>query len=207
MGLLNEMTENYTNCILGRAIVTTIIPGGSAIDMAITQKWSNYQQERWEELLNNFKLELKRVDSSKIDRVFVESEEFHDIIKKIVFDSLMNGMPEKRVAYPRAVVDYLENPTHIFNLEDAINSISNIKERELRYIKRISELVRVKPKFQADDFIGKIGDIVYSVEDTNKHLYRLANYDIIDYSRNTLSINPVFYITPLGEKLMKYLGL
>ncbi len=36
MDILNEMSENYTNCLLGRAIIN-LIPGGSAIDIAITQ--------------------------------------------------------------------------------------------------------------------------------------------------------------------------
>lgn len=206
MDILTEMSENYSEAILQRALLN-LLPGGSSLDLLLTSRWENYKKERAEELIRIFNNELKRLDVSKVDKTFLASEEFYDIVQKILYTSIASRMTEKRIAYAKSIVDYLQSPTNIFDIEETINCISNIRERDFLYCKRIAMIVKTKEKFSAVDFVGNLGDMDYSEEEIKKHLYRLANLDIIDYPRNTLTTNPVFYITSLGEKLLSYLNI
>lgn len=203
MDILTEMSENYSEAIFGRALLN-LLPGGSSIDLLLTSRFESYKKTRAEDLIRSFNNELKRLDVSKVDIAFLASEEFYDIVQRILYDSIASRMHEKRIAYAKSTIDYLENPTNIFDLEETINCISNIRERDLLYCKAIAKIIKVKSEFSAVDFVGILGDMDYSEEEIKKHLYRLANLDIIDYPRNTLTISPVFHITSLGNKLLSY---
>lgn len=206
MVILTEMSENYSEATLGRVLVN-LFPGGSSIDLLLTSRWDSYKKTRSEELAGYFKKELKRLDTSKVDKIFLQSEEFYDIIHRVISDSLASRIKEKRIAYAKSTIDFLENPTNIFDLEETISCISNIKERDFLYCKAIAILIKTKDNFSAADFREKSGNMNYTDEEIRKHLYRLANLEIIDYPRNTLTIDPVFNITTLGRKLLNYMDL
>ena len=206
MDILTEMSENYSEAALGRALIN-LFPGGSSIDLLLTSRWDSYKKKRLEELVGYFKKELKRLDASKVDKTFLESEEFYDIIQRVIYDSLVSRIQEKRIAYAKSTIDFLENPTNIFDLEETISCISNIRERDFLYCKTIAILIKTKDNFRSVDFKDMLINMTYSEEEIRKHLYRLANLEIIDYPRNTLTIDPVFNITTLGRKLLNYMDL
>lgn len=75
----------------------------------------------------------------------VNAEELYDIIYVIVNKSIETRIKELRQIYAATFVDVIDGKDKIYNLESFIEKISNIKEKDLVFIKHINSFINDNP--------------------------------------------------------------
>ena len=133
-----EISKLYEDNLLARVLVNAIPYIGGSLDATLTSKWSGYWKQRIEELLIETEKELASINERMIDKDFIESEEFYDIVSKIANDVTSSRCREKRVGYAKIIKSALLKEDTIANLEDIVAQITNMREKDLIYLKIIN---------------------------------------------------------------------
>lgn len=80
MERVNEKISQYGDALLLRAAVSNLPWIGSTLDMILSSKAQKFTEERIMKLLSDLELELAKVDEEKIDKDYLDSEEFYDLM-------------------------------------------------------------------------------------------------------------------------------
>jgi hypothetical protein len=140
---VKDKLENYSTDI---ALQNTIlsIPGGPAIDVLIREIGSKISQQRIAETIHAIQFELDRLDSIKIDRDYVISEEFYDLVIRIFYQSVKDRVYEKKVIFAKILSRSLltENKDLRENNEDFVNLLEDLSIQDLTLLKHIYDQQR-----------------------------------------------------------------
>ncbi|MGK8828713.1 hypothetical protein ACRS8Y_01815 [Bacillus paranthracis] len=88
-----KLERNYTKTV--KAIVAGIPTIGASIDAIISSKQAEYKDKRIKKLFYFLKASLDKVEKNKIDKEWVESEEFHDLLSAAIDSSIRSRSEDK----------------------------------------------------------------------------------------------------------------
>lgn len=135
-----KASETYANNTALRAVITAIPYIGGSLDVIFVSKASKIYQERIKALLENLKTEMSLIGEEMIDKEYLRSEEFFDVVVKVIEASSRTRDREKIRLYAKllcgsvAIQDRRE-----FFAEDYLNILVELTPRELEVARAIYE--------------------------------------------------------------------
>ena len=201
-----DLIQKYEGNTVLRVIVNLIPYVGGSFDVALS-KWSQIKQRRVDELLDAINDELKGTQEAAINKAYLESDEFYDLVYQIVNNALANRCLETRKAYAKVVRSAVLNEETTANLEDIIRQVEGIREKDLSFLRTVKIVLN-----SGRILTGVTMSLVipeYDSSECERMLYRFENLGLLDHPRNMIVGigNTVFHKLPLYDKLVSYLGL
>lgn len=204
-----DIIQKYEGNTVLRAIVNLIPYVGGSLDVALN-KWSQIKQRRVEELLGSINEELKGTQEAAINKDYLESDEFYDLVYQIVNNALANRCPETRTAYAKVIKSAVLNEETTANLEDLVRQVAEIREKDLFFLQKVKNLLSSGTDLTGVNlFYGVLGaGNTYDPLECERMLYRFENLGLLDHPRNMITGRGmmVFDKLPLFDKLVSYLG-
>ena len=206
---LLSLSHEYEDNPIARAIVNAIPYIGGSIDVALSAKWTRYHSQRIDDLLDKINNELSRIDATKIDKSFLESEEFSDLVYSIAFNTIKTRNPEIRTGFARIIKSALIQDDTVINLEDIVRQLSEMTQNDLLLLKTIKELYDTGQPVAGKTVSKALYSYNYSEIEAEIHLYRFENLGLLDHPRNRMSGRGEMAFTkmPLFDKTIGFLGL
>lgn len=209
MNTLTELSRKYENNIVARAIVNAIPYIGGSLDIALTDRWNKYCQERLGDFLHKLSNELEEIDEKKLNKDFINSEGFFDIVCNIVKDVITSRLEDKRIIYVKMLKEALEQEQNISDLESLISQIEDLKEKDIIFLRYIQGFADEPDKvITGENMFMFIADpINFDIEEVTRMLFRFAYLGLLDYAMNTLTLRKKikFTTTRLFGKLSQYM--
>jgi len=204
-----ELSKKYSDNSLIRTVVNIIPYVGGSLDLLLTDKWNKFYQRRIENMLEQISNDMGQIEG-KIDEEYLNTEEFFDIILKILKEASQTRLDEKRKLYSKVLRDSISKRKTKISLESIIDIISTLNETDLFFINRIEDFLKVN---KIKDYITTDGISTYNptdYEDINeikRVLYRFSYLGLLDYERTTLTKKEFvkFTKTPLFDLIIEYL--
>ena len=206
---LLSLSKKYEENPLARIIVNMIPNLGSALDAALSTKWSQYQAQRVDDLLNKLSAELSSLNAEKVDKSFLESEEFYDLVYGIAHNAIKTRNPEIRTGFARVIKSALNKEETITNLEDIVRQISEMTQNDLLMLRTVKGLFDSGQPVTGSAVSMALNPPKYSEIEAEIHLYRFENLGLLDHPRNMLSGRGNMALTkmPLFDKTSSLLGI
>lgn len=210
METLTLLSQKYEKNPLARIIINAIPYIGGSLDVALSAKWNDFQQKRIDDFLNKLSLELELIQEDKLDKAFINSEGFFDIVYNIVKDITASRLSEKRTIYAKILKDSLEEGQDIYNLESLIKQVEDLKEKDMLFLKHIQTYLIQGAELTGEKLSSYIADNDnFSIEEITRMLFRFAYLGLLNYGTNVLTLREKirFTTTNLFSKLCCYLSL
>ena len=201
-----DIIQKYEGNTVLRVIVNLIPYVGGSLDVALN-KWSQIKQRRIDELMGAINEELEGIQDDLINKSYLESDEFYDLVYQIVNNALANRCPETRIAYAKVVRSAVLNEETTANLEDIIRQVEGMREKDLIFLRAVKSLLLSGRDLTGEDLSSSI--IGYDSLECERMLYRFENLGLLEHPRNMMTRlgTMVFHKLPLFDKLVSYLGL
>ena len=145
--ILSKVIEQKADDILERAEgeevvhgLLSLLPAGGFLDKVLFRRIKQRARKRLEEFHVVFAKQLSYLDESKIDKEFLDSEEFDTLIMKVVASTVWAHSEEKR-AFLRAVllnsitVDFSKNPMK----ETIIELLNEVSPAHIKVLEAFSK--------------------------------------------------------------------
>ena len=210
---IDKAVEIYSNQVVIRSAIVAIPFVGSSIDTLLNGRASKIQTERILNAVNKLKDELEKVEDSKIDKLYLESEEFYDDIISY-FNNITKERSELKVGYYSKILkERLEGSIVEIGTRQIYEALSNLSEDEVIILREIYEYTIKKEGTMPKEEKGK-----KQFDVNSKILKGITNFDLdfdyllirlekegfikertgtyLDYSGGD------YYITSLTRKLM-----
>lgn len=201
-----EIIQKYEGNTVLRVIINLIPYVGGSLDVALA-KWSQIKRKRIDELLGAISEELKGIQEEAINKSYLESEEFYDLIYQIVNNALSNRCSETRKAYAKVVRSAVLNDETTVNLEDIIRQIEGIREKDIFFLRVVKNMLNSERELTGESLSSGITG--YDSLECERMLYRFENLGLLDHPRNMM-VRPgtmAFNKLPLLDKIVSYLEL
>ncbi len=185
---MKEQLERYSNADWLREVVRAIPVVGSALDLAITAQHSKIARERLAYLLKGIEHDLGTIKDEKVDRKFLESEHFHDLIFAAFSSALRRGERDRLRLLSRvlvgSVVDSGDPGAEADVAVNHLDLIASLSPADVRVLRRIVEAQGLEPPSDPDnplmwalergweDLLVDLQSV--GVADPDYHLHRLA---------------------------------
>lgn len=140
---LSRLDEAYSKKTGWRALVNLIPYVGGSLDVLLTSKAHKLTEQRIESLLAELAQQVGTVDESKIDKDFLESEEWYDMVFRAFEKAIRTRSLEKIKLYSKILVGSLTNPDNRDHSEDFLEILSELSETEVRLARIIYDLREV----------------------------------------------------------------
>lgn len=201
-----DIIQKYEGNTVLRVIVNLIPYVGGSLDVALN-KWSQIKQRRIDELMGAINEELEGIQDDLINKSYLESDEFYDLVYQIVNNALANRCPETRIAYAKVVRFAVLNEETTANLEDIIRQVEGMREKDLFFLRALKSLLLSGMDLTGEALSSSITG--YDSLECERMLYRFENLGLLEHPRNMMTRlgTMVFHKLPLFDKLVSYLGL
>lgn len=201
-----DKIENYSTDI---ALQNTIlsIPGGPAIDVLIREIGSRISQQRIAETVCAIQLELDRLDAMKIDREYVISEEFYDLVIRIFYQSVKDRVYEKKVIFAKILAKSLliENKEMRENNEDFVNLLEDLSIQDLTLLKHIYDQQQdMSPRTNPAE--GTYNELLTVLSSGWEKLQSINNLDAVEFQISLLKLSRSGFIKEITGSYVGYLG-
>jgi hypothetical protein len=206
MGFL-EISKWYESNPVARIIVNAIPRVGGSLDVALSNKWRQYHNNRIDDLLEKLQQELSDMKEQTIDKSVLESECFYDLVYGIAQLAISNRCSETRTASARIIKTALSESERMIDLEDLVRQISEFREKDYVFLKSINQLFKDRKEVTGDTVARVVKNYGYSPLESEIQLYRLEGIGLIDHPRNMLTqrTKMCFYKQPLFDRISYYL--
>ena len=225
MDIKNELilaSEHYTNDIGQRAVISNIPFIGSTIDNIFTSKASKYFNERIEFFIQCATEEFDSIDENKLDREFLETEEFYDLITSLIENSVKTRHHERVRLYSKLLKSKAtKRIPEKYVTDDFTHIISELTPKDILIISQIQliNLDFVKQK-ESSESPEKIFDFIalkcfhnktnYSESEIVFSLAKLSKLGMLNeyYSGNTFGVTPGgdYKTTDIFEQIISILN-
>ena len=201
-----DIIQKYEGNTVLRVIVNLIPYVGGSLDVALN-KWSQIKQRRIDELMGAINEELEGIQDDLINKSYLESDEFYDLVYQIVNNALANRCPETRIAYAKVVGAAVLNEETTANLEDIIRQVEGMREKDLFFLRALKRLLLSGRDLTGEALSSSITG--YDSLECERMLYRFENLGLLEHPRNMMTRlgTMVFHKLPLFDKMVSYLGL
>lgn len=126
-----ELSETYARFTGPRAILTTLVPGLSWVDMCLGTRGQNIASRRFEVTVKALQDSFAEMDEEKVDREFLESEEFYDLVW-CTFEKGQRTRHEEVVRYcARVLRDAVDQPETRADAPVAMDMLSELAPDEI----------------------------------------------------------------------------
>lgn len=138
--VLTRASEAYVQNISLRALIQLIPHIGGALDVMLSSKSIEYQRTRLEEFMRQTKEALERLDGEKIDKDFLESEEFEHLFIAAVNAVIRSYEREKITLFRNIFVNsILLGNSEEYYKEKHLDVIADLSATHIEILKRIYE--------------------------------------------------------------------
>jgi hypothetical protein len=136
---IEKAVEWYSNKSELRAIICGVPFIGSAMDVYFATEGQKITQKRFLKALEVLTEELKVMNESKVDKPYLETEEFTDLIVKMLEKSVKTSSEQKIRLYCKVIrgTISLDNTGHRYNAEDFLDIISELSIPDMRLASEI----------------------------------------------------------------------
>lgn len=214
------LSEWYASNIFFRTVTTLIPYCGGAIDVAISTQAANIMQKRIQNQLVAIKDALYNVNESKIDKTYLESEEFYDLVNKIFVASIKTRDNERLIWYANILKKSILTDGKIgHSPEEYLDIIADLTPKEVLLAASIYKQQSDYPPEEGIEELewvikhgwdnDKLGNLLkLSTEELSLILLRLEYKGLIrNLSRNQIYEEAIdkYIITSLFKRIMDFL--
>lgn len=208
MNKLTEFSKKYGGNPYLRSIINLVPYIGGSLDVILTEKWNSFYQRRIENMLDQLSHDLTEVQE-KINDEYLESEEFFDIIQKIIQESIKTRLDYKRKIYSKIIRDSISYQKSTAETESIIEVVSNLYENDLFLIFQLQIYLtnETKDNFTGEDIFRFLSSENIDINEIVRALYRFAFLGLLDYKTNELTLRHKiqFNKTPFFDRIHNYL--
>lgn len=208
---LEKISNDYSNNLGLRTYVTLIPTIGGTIDLLMTSKWQNSIHERIEIYLKAITEEFEEIEENKIDKTFLESEEFMDLFINSLNLASRTRSKDKIKTYSKIIKGSLVIENDIFNPEDYLNVLAELTHNELSFALNFYKLkINVDPYLSSGE-----NDIIYTSKNFNNinkeqaeyYLKRLEKVGLVSEIVGSFMgyVGGDYKLTELFKSLMNYI--
>jgi len=203
------LSQRYEENTIARIIVNAIPYVGSSLDVALSSRWEQYQTERVTDLLNKIEKELSELKLEKVDKAFLESEAFFDLVYQIASKAISNRISEIRTGYAKIIKSAIKGEETISNLEELVWQLSDLQTKDVLFIRKIKELYDSGREVTGIVLSRELHGYGYSPIECEWYLYRFENLGLLDHPRNMINGRGKIFFQkmPLFDKISNYMGL
>jgi hypothetical protein len=212
--LLNKIGEGYKKAAAVysenyeyQATVQNIPIIGPFIDQMIKETSSKIGQSRANELLALLIEAMNLIDQYKVDYPYLESEEFYDLISKVVEKSMRDRYKEKRILYVKILTNsiLIENKHLHDNSEDFLSILDDLTPKDLVVLKNIyKQQKEMQPYYNPDD---NEYDELKTVELAGwNELQSICNLSQVDFKISLLKLSRCGLLHEIVGMILSYRG-
>ncbi len=211
---LSKAKEEYARKTGWRALVNLIPYIGSSLDVLLTAKAQEVTQQRIESLVSEVSNQLKLIEESKVDKSFLDSDEWYDLVFRTFEKAIRTRSTEKIQLYSKILVGTLISPENREHSEGFLDILADLSETEVKLARLVYELKDIsiqkkdehgsqKPNIFLDrcTFIDK--------NDIQFYMKRLERVGLVNEEVGGMWIGyggGWYKVTPTFDKLMKVLS-
>jgi hypothetical protein len=135
---LQLAAQAYSNNTILRAMINAVPYIGGSLDVLISSKGHKVLQERVESLLRQLQSDMSSVKENMIDRTFLDSEEWFDLVVKALESAARTRDSEKIRMYSTILRNSVITDMRLtHNPEDYLAVLSELTAREVKLAKAI----------------------------------------------------------------------
>jgi hypothetical protein len=137
----DEMAKKYSSLEMLRAPIQLIPFGvGSAIDSLFGNRASNIQYNRLMDLINGIKSDVEKLDESKLNKSFLDSDEFYFLCRDIFMKVANTRTLDKIKLFKNIFVNAITQETPEMSFIEVCNSIvDQLNEADVQLLKIIKQ--------------------------------------------------------------------
>jgi hypothetical protein len=127
---------------------------GPILDIVIREAGSRIGQQRLYEIVASLDEAIRLIDQYKVDKPYLDSDEFYSLLYRYFEKSLCDRYNEKRILYAKILANsmLIENSALQDNSEDFLSVLDDITPKDLIVLKNIYEQQKhMQPYYQPDD--------------------------------------------------------
>lgn len=204
---INSLGQKYAENTLLRFLVNLVPSIGGSIDIALSERWNKLQAKRIESIIKNLELSLKDVEEHKLNKYFLNSDEFIDLIM-ICFRIGAKARYKEKIEILASVIkkSITEEDFDLNEFEEISWFIDNLTLKEFQVL-----LILEKWEFMDEDNpdrIEEIENIKYtSVWDTIVLEImadtKISGYEEVDLVLDVLEQKGLFHYSPNFSAIRK----
>jgi hypothetical protein len=123
----------YSSSLSLKVLISQIPYLGSVIDGIITHKEDELQEQRLKYFLGSLKEGIEKIDERTIQKEWVNSEEFYDILRQAISSSIKSRSKEKALINVRILLNVLGTTNEgQFRPEEYLHSIEELTTTEVK---------------------------------------------------------------------------
>jgi len=183
---------------------------GTNIDYVMSQKGMKFYKNRIEIFLDNLATEIERLDESKINKEFIQTEEFFEIIRQAIEYSTKAIDNEKILEYAKIVRSSVEiDFVPVMSPSEMLYVFSGMSKEQVIVLRAIN--MAIKNGATEIQGYGKSIEAFISIElhsDLMFHIKRIESAGLLTEKTGAiLSYSGGSYtLTPTGRKLLDYIN-
>lgn len=208
MSKIIDYSEKYTKNTILRSVISIIPYVGGSLDFLLSEKWNSFRQRRVDHILKLLSEELKNLED-KINKEYLESEDFYDIIYQVLNESIKTRLDDKRRIYSKVIRDSISEQRETMETESVLEIVSNLHEIDFIFIDKIDKYKKStrNNEFSGEEMFDFSPNETFSRFEIVRILYRFSYLGLLDYKVNVLTLREKvkFSITPLYECILNYL--
>jgi hypothetical protein len=196
----------------GVAAILGLLPSTAPIGPIASFGLFAWQNEKQQKLFQEFRRKFEILDSSKLDRTSLESDEFKALVVQAVGAASKSASHLKRKALAQALVNSLVQPTSQFSGKEALlRVLSQMSEEEMLALTQIHEKEQNQsenkelPGTPASEIASNLG---WDIGDTIATCEGLLQLGLVRDARvgtySGTNLHLVWRLTHLGFKLIRW---
>lgn len=211
---IENSLKKYSDSSILRAGVNAIPYVGGSLDILLSLGIQKKTEERFQNLLNELRDQLKRIDEGKLNLTYLESEEFYDLFVQTLNLAIRTRLEEKIKVYASILTSFLVSEfQNDVKAEDVLSIVEGLTENDIRLIKLISEYLNLDDADKVNDNkVFSSGSFSKISKDFTEEfiligLLRLLKNGLIikNHSQSASIPKQKFQTTPLFEIVIKYI--
>ena len=135
---LIRASKAYSDNIVLRGLVNLIPTVGSVLDIIFCEKWNNITEKRIEEFIEFTKNEFEKVDELKVNKEFINSEDFADLTVRCLSSSTRTRHQEKIRLFAKVLKNAATSTKFDLNeFEEILPTFEQVSVRELTVLSHL----------------------------------------------------------------------
>jgi hypothetical protein len=205
---LEKGIEIYTNNAELRNSITQIPIIGVAFDQITTGLSRDFQKRRFLEVIQLLRQEMNLIEESKVDKEFLKTEEFLDLIVKVVENSVKTRHKDRILLNCKILTGSLlkENNELRHSSEDLLVLVSDLSPIDIKVAREIYNQQKDKPdKFNVEDD-DKHNELAFVIKSGWDNLQTKCNLNQTDFLLSLHKLSDANLINQIIGNYASYLG-
>ncbi|MCK4288936.1 MAG: hypothetical protein KAW86_07010 [Bacteroidales bacterium] len=208
---IEKISKDYSNNLGLRFYVSLIPTIGGTIDLLMTSKWQDSIKKRIKIFFDAVKEEFDDIEENKIDKKFLESEEFMDLFINSLNLASKTRSNDKIRIYTKILKGSLIIKNDEFNSEDYLHVLEELTPNELSFAKQFYDLKIAKNEYlsesQNDIVFTSINFVNITKQKSEYYFKRLEKVGLVSELVGSYIGygGGIYNLTELFKSLMNYI--